>query len=325
MKLPVLILIFCCSVAAQPYLVLHKGDGSLGWYSAGGRMDLKVKVGQHPHEMVFSADRRLLYTTDNGTMKIEEAGKGGNTVSVVDIQKRVRIATISLGEFYRPHGIDLEAGVLAVTTENPDQLLILDPEKRLVLRRFQTGGQTPHMVKLSRDGRTAFISHSRSGNVTAVDTGTGAVTSIPTGERPEGSALSPDGRTLYVVNRESAKVSVIDTVSRKVTGEIVTAKGPVRVAVTPDGKTIVVACMHDEAVEIVDAASRKVVAHIPLKGKPVSMHLSPDGGLAFASVEDQDHVFVVSIPARKIVRDFRTPKGYAPDPVMAGPVPIGAR
>jgi hypothetical protein len=51
------------------------------------------------------------------------------------------------------------------------------------------------------------------------------------------------------------------------------------------------------------------------------MHLSPDGKFAFASVEDQDHVYVVSIAERKIVRDFHTPKGYAPDPVAEAPGP----
>ena len=316
MRLAALFVAIAAAAPAQ-YLVLHKGDSSLGWYSADGRMLSKVAVGQHPHEMVFSPDRRLLYTTDNGTMRIEQAGKGGNTVSIIDVQKKARVATIDLGEFYRPHGIDLANGLLAVTTENPDQLLIVDPVKRVVLRRFKTGGETPHMVTLTRDGKTACISHSRSGNVTLVDTSTGALTSLPTGERPEGSALAPDGKTLYVVNRESAKVSVIDVASRKVVGEVATSKGPVRVAITPDGAKVVVACMHDRAVEVIDASTRKVTGKVALSGMPVSMHLSRDGKLAFASAEEDDRVFVVSVPEVKIVKQFVTTKGYHPDPVMA--------
>jgi YVTN family beta-propeller protein len=307
----------CLGVEAQPYLVLHKGASSLGWYSADGAMLAKVDTGRHPHEMVFSPDRKLLYITANGTMRIEQAGKGGNTISVVDLERRALAATIPLGEFYRPHGIDLAAGLLAVSTENPDQLILVDPLKRAVLRRFNTGGQTPHMVVLSRDGKFAFVSHSRSGNVTIVDTTTGAVTSIPTGDRPEGSVLAPDGRTLYVVNRESASVSIIDTAARKLTGQIATAKGPVRIAVTPDGAQLVVACMHDSAVEFIDTASRKVVGHVALKGSPVSMHLSRDGRFAFASAEADDTVYILSVAGRKIVREIRTAKGFAPDPVMS--------
>jgi DNA-binding beta-propeller fold protein YncE len=69
-------------------------------------------------------------------------------------------------------------------------------------------------------------------------------------------------------------------------------------------------------VEIVDTAARKVVGRVALKGSPVSMHVSPDGKFAFASAEADDTVYVVSVPERKIVREFRTAKGAAPDPVM---------
>jgi YVTN family beta-propeller protein len=307
----------CAAAAAQPYLVLHKGDSSLGWYSADGRMITRVATGKHPHEMVFSRDHKRLFITANGTMKIEEAGKGGNSITIIDVDGRRVAGTIDLGEFFRPHGIDLANGLLAVSTENPDQLLIVDPEKRSVVRRFKTGGETPHMVALSPDGKLAFVSHSRSGNVTIVDTATGAITSIASGNRPEGSVLAPDGRTLYVVNRESASVSVIDTRTRKLTGSIPTAKGPVRIAITGDGAQLVVACMHDRVIEFIDAAARKITGRVALKGSPVSMHLSPDGRFAFASAEEDDTVYIVSVAERKIVREFRTAKGYAPDPVMS--------
>ena len=42
--------------------------------------------------MVYSADRRFLYITDNGIMRIEQAGKGGNTLSIVDVAKRQQSA-----------------------------------------------------------------------------------------------------------------------------------------------------------------------------------------------------------------------------------------
>ena len=39
--------------------------------------------------MLRSVDGNLLYTTDNGTMRIEQAGVGGNTVSIIDLAVRV--------------------------------------------------------------------------------------------------------------------------------------------------------------------------------------------------------------------------------------------
>src|SRR3954452_17492571 len=88
-------------------LILQKGGSSLGYYSAAGDYLATVPVGPHPHEMVLSSDGKYLYCTDNGTMQIEQAGKGNNTISMVDVAARKRIG-ISLGNFRRPHGIDID-------------------------------------------------------------------------------------------------------------------------------------------------------------------------------------------------------------------------
>ena len=96
-RLFALVLVAGCLTAAPMYLVLLKGASTLAWYTPDGKLVHSVPVGEHPHEMVFSADRKLLYVADNGIMRIEHAGKGGNTISIVDVAKRQRIGTISLG------------------------------------------------------------------------------------------------------------------------------------------------------------------------------------------------------------------------------------
>jgi YVTN family beta-propeller protein len=306
-----------CS-AGPTLAVLHKGASSLGFYTSTGGHLSDVAVGRHPHEIAVSADGRYAYVTDNGTMRIEQAGPGGNSLSVIDLAARKRVAVISLGEFRRPHGIDLDhnSGLLAVSTELPDRLVIIDTRTRRILRTFETRGKTAHMVKWGPDSRWAFVSNSSSASVAAVDTHTGVVKLIPTGERPEGSALSPDGSRLYVVNREAARISIIDTAKRELVGEIHTGKGPVRIAVTPDGKQLVYALMHDRQVEFADPAARKILDRVALDGRPVSLTLSPGGKLAFASAQDDDTVYVVSVAERKVVLKFKTAAGAGPDPVV---------
>lgn len=312
-----------CSFCAPPQqlLVLHKAASSLGFYNPEGRLLGEAPVGRHPHEMVLSADGRLVYITDNGTMRIEDPGQGGNTVSVVDIVARRKVGEISLGEFHRPHGIALDAagGRLLVTTEAPDRLLVVDPAARRVLEVFQTQGKTAHIVALGPAGRFAYVSNAGSNTVAAIELVSGKVKLIPTGERPEGSVRSADGRRLYVVNREAHRITVIDTATHSAAGEIATGRGPVRVGLTPDGKTLVYALIHDEAVEFADAAARKVVGRVKLAGRPVSLSLSADGQRAYAAAQDQDVVYVISVPDRKILRSFKTPPGYGPDPVLEVP------
>jgi YVTN family beta-propeller protein len=304
---------------ADPLLiVLHKGGSSLGFYSTAGKRLADVPVGRHPHEMALSPDRRLAYITDNGTMRIEQAGTGGNTISIVDLVARKKIGEISLGKYRRPHGIDLHAksGSLAVSTELPDQLLIIDADKRQVVKTYETKGKTSHMVAWGPEARWAYVSNSSSANVAAIETATGRVKLIPTGERPEGSVLSPDGGRLYVANREAQSITIIDTAKQEAVGEVRTGEGPVRISCTPDGRQLVYALLHEKKVEFADPASRQVLGQVPLGGRPVSLKLSPDGKQAFASAEEDDTVFVISVPERKILRQFKTAPGAGPDPVL---------
>jgi YVTN family beta-propeller protein len=322
-KLVAAFLLLCVSLWGQDslLLVLHKGGSSLGFYSQEGKLLTLVPVGKHPHEMLLSADGRFVYITDNGTMRIEEPGAGGNTVSIIDVAARKKIGEISLGKYHRPHGIDLDrrTGLLAVTCEFPDALLIVDPVKRTVVKVYETKGKTSHMVKFGPGGARAFVSNSTSNDVACILLASGEVRSIPTGERPEGSVLSQSGHELYVCNREGRTISVIDTAKQAVVAEIPTGNGPVRIGLTPDGKRLVYALLHDQAIEIADPAARKVTAHVKLGGQLVSLGISSDGRRALASAEENDTVYVVSIPEAKLLRSFKTPPGSRPDPVLEVP------
>ncbi|MDX2178288.1 MAG: hypothetical protein SFV18_01765 [Bryobacteraceae bacterium] len=295
-------------------LVLHKGDSSLGFYTPEGRMTAKVKLKLNPHEMALSADRRFAYITENGTMRIENIAAGGNSVAMVDLAKRKKVAEISTGTFRRPHGIWFSRGDVYVTTEAPDQVLRLRDRK--IERAYSGVGRIAHMVSVTPDGRLAIASNSGSGTVSLLDTATCAVENLETGKRPEGSVVSSDGREAYVTNRESNTISVIDLTTRKVVSQIETGKGPVRIGLTPDGVTLVYALMAEHAIGFADVKSRREVARVPVEGMPISLHLSDDGARAYAASEEIDSVHVVDVAARKLIRSFKTATGFAPDPVM---------
>jgi len=320
---PTMAIVFAYSASGE-LLVLHKGHSSLGFYSDEGKWIASVPVRQHPHEMEFSADGRYAYTTDNGTMRIEQAGTGGNTVSIIDLKERRKVGEISTGEFRRPHGIDLirSTGQLLISTELPDQLLVLDPVKRQVVRTWPTGGKTAHMVVATPDGRYAFISNSTSANVSAINLQTGKVKLIPTGARPEGSVMSKDGKRVYVCNRDAAHISVIDTATLAVVQTIKTSPGPVRIAMTPDQRHVVYGLLDERGVEWADTQTGKIAGRVDLPaalGQIVSLHLSHDGQTAYAANENMDTVYAVSLPGKKILHSFKTAKGHAPDPVVPKP------
>lgn len=299
-------------------IVAHKALNSVGFYSAEGKHLTTVNVGPNPHEMVLSADRKLVYITNNGVMRWQSTADGGNTVSIVDLAARKNVGEISMGKFRRPHGIDLdpETGLLAVTCEKPDRLLIIDPIKRKVIRDYETGGVTSHNVTLDRGARWAYVSNIRSNNIGAVNLATGEVTKIPTGIGPQDCAISKDGKVLFVAC--SNYVAVIDIERKMEVSQI--SNGATRITITPDWQQLVTAT-RPSSMEFIDYETRKVLAKVKLPGDPYSISVSSDGKFAFTGAELDNEIYVVSITKHKIVRDFETIDGARPDPVLDIPSP----
>jgi YVTN family beta-propeller protein len=317
-----LILAAASAHAQKPALaVVEKVAGAVGFYTADGKRVGGTQVGKHPHEVVLSPDRKQLYISDNGILWMTEAGEGGNTISIIDIATMKRTGAIDLGEYRRPHGMDVDrkSGRLVVTIENPDGLLLIDLANRKVLRKYDVKGADPHMVLLSADAKTAYVSVTASNALAAVNLDSGDVKLIPTAARPQGATWSRDGKSIYLTNSDGNSISVIDAATNRVTGTIATCNGPGRIAVTRDGKTLVYNCQAGEAVAFADVGTRKQTTVVPLGGRPLSFTMSGDARLGYAGVQDQDKVFVLSVPDRRIVRVIATPKNSGPDPVFPLP------
>jgi DNA-binding beta-propeller fold protein YncE len=320
-SLLVLPLIFCATASfAQKaaFVVGEKVAGSIGFYDADFKRLGGVKVGSHPHEIALTPDKRTLYVADNGVLWMTETGPGENTVSVVDIASRRRVATIDLGKYRRPHGIafDARTGQVLVSTEKPSQLLTLDPASRKVVRTYDVKGQAPHIVLLGPEDRWAYLSATDSGSLSAIDLKSGVVTVIPCGERPQGEIFSPDRKTIFVANSGGSSISMFDAAKKQRIGAIETGgKAPVRLVVAPDGKTLIYALQEGRSVGFADTATGKEMMQIPLAGRPVSMSLSLDGKVAYTSVQEEEKIYAISVAQRKILHIYDVPKGTGPDPV----------
>jgi YVTN family beta-propeller protein len=300
-------------------VVGEKVSHSVGFYRADGGRIVSIPVGKHPHELVLSADGKYVYVSDNGMLWMTDPGEGGNTISILDIGQRKRIGVIGLGNYRRPHGLDLDprSGRLVVTVENPDGLLLVDPKTRQIVRFYELKGGVPHMVRLSADGEWAYCSNTGTSTLAAIRLATGEIKPIAVGARPQGSTLSKDGTLLYVTNSDGNSISIIDTKKQQAVGSIATGKGPGRIWLTPDEKQLVYNLQPGEAVGFADVRSRKQVATVPLPGPPLSLNLSPDGALGYAGVQSLDKICVLSIAERKVIRVLNTPKGAGPDAIIA--------
>ena len=299
--------------------VVEKKTGKVAFYSAAGVRLSEVKVGSFPHEMAWSPDRRLLYVTDNGLLWMTDKGEGSNTISIIDAAARQKVGVIDLGIYHRPHGIAVlpKTGQLIVTIENPNGLLLIDPAAKRVLRKYEVGGEHPHMVLLGPKAETAWASNTNSGEVAVVNLASGEVEKIiPTGKNPQGGVMTRDSKWIYLTNNASNTISVIDTNKRVVAGDIETGNGPARIALTPDERTLVYNLQAGEGVGFADVRARAETSRIKLPGRPLSLSLSTDGRIAYLGVQDSDKIAIVSVAERKIISVIDTPVGAGPDTVV---------
>ena len=89
--------------AQKPALaVVEKVAGAVGFYTSDGKRVAGAQVGKHPHEIIFSPDRKQLYISDNGILWMTEPGEGGNTISIIDVATMKRTGVIDLGSYRRP-------------------------------------------------------------------------------------------------------------------------------------------------------------------------------------------------------------------------------
>jgi YVTN family beta-propeller protein len=301
--------------------VVEKKAGEVGFYDPDGKRVAGVAVGQYPHEIVRSPDKKLLYVSDNGILWMTEAGQGGNTISIIDVATKQKAGVIPLGEYRRPHGMDIDPKTnrLVVTTENPPGLLLIDLASRSIVRRYDTHGTGPHMVLLSADGAWGYVSNTNTNTVAAIHLDSGRTKLIPTDARPQGAVRSHDGSLLYVTNNAGNTITIIDTRKQERVGAITTGKHPARIALTPDGRTLVYNLQEEDAVAFADVRTKKQTAVVPIGGPPLSLTLSPDGRWAYAGIQDYDKIAVISVTERKLAGAIPTPKEAGPDPALPLP------
>ena len=297
-------------------LASQKAAKSLAWYTLDGELLHEVSVSDHPHEFVRSPDGKRLYMTDNGVMQIENAGDGGNKVSIIDLEARERIGEVDLGQWRRPHGIDLCAdGTLLVTSEFPDQLLVIDLESNTITNHYDTGGETPHIVHCSLDSTTAYVSNARSNNVAKIDIASGDREMVETGARPEGQALSKDGSKLFVAHRDGDKIAVVDTASWEVLFDIPTGKSPVRVGLNGDETIASYGLFGDEAIGFADIAERREIGQVKMAGPAVSLEMH-DADTALSCAQDAGVCYVASVSQQQLLHEVKVAEGAGPDPAL---------
>jgi DNA-binding beta-propeller fold protein YncE len=324
---PLLCLANAAASAQGTLLVGNKSDDTVWRLSLeDGRRLGESPTGAGPHEIAVSADGRHAIVTDYGHQQ------PGASLSVLDATSGDPLRTIDLGGHGRPHGIRLlPGGDALVTTEASDALLRVDPGAGTVAQAIDVGAGVGHMVALSRDGATAYVSKIAAGTVSRIDLASGRKTrEVPAGKGAEGIEVAPDGR-VWVTNREDDTLTVHDPDTLDTLATLSSEGFPIRVAFTPDGRQALVTNAKAGTLAVFDAASHRRVATVALRPEgseagetllgrgamPIGVVADPARPRVYVAISGADRIAVIDAVEWRVLDMWAT--GRQPDALAIVP------
>jgi YVTN family beta-propeller protein len=255
-------------------LVANRDGGSISFFDLESGIEMaRLPIGARiPHEIAVSPDGRLALTSEYGT-----ADDPGRMLHIIDVASASFVGHIDLGPDSRPHSFAfLPEGRRAVATmEDSDRLALVDVEERTLVGTLPTGGRDGHMVRVSPDGGTAYVtSRGAEGTLSVIDlSGTSPPVVVATGAGAEGLAVAPDGSEVWVVNRRAASISIVDAETLEVIETLEAPPFAGRAEISPAGRVLVPNGTFGEetvqALTLYDLRTRGIIAqHVLRPGRP---------------------------------------------------------
>ena len=318
---------------AETLLVVRKSAGAVAFVDPGSGVTLdSVPVGFAPHEISRSPDGRLAAVTNYGTRE-----RPGSTLSVIDLEHPRELRRIELGAWRRPHGVVWYAeDRIALTTEEPAALLIVDPRAGKVVSQTATNQPGSHMVVVAPIGVRAFVTNRSGASTTVIDLASGhKLADVRTGDGSEAIAVTPSGNEVWVAAREAGTITVLDARTFEVLATVPVPGHPIRIVMTPNG-TALVSCAESSELVAFDAGARREIGRVTLdvavsgavQGRtgsrspggvvPVGI-VSAGDSTAYVAATRADKVLVLAVPALEVLRTIDVPgepDGMALTPIM---------
>ena len=285
------------------------------------------------HELIITQDGRYAFAPIYGTGAVGGVGTNGSTISIIDIAARKVVGHIPVKDQSRPHYgvVGAKDGLLYVTTEMDQSVIIVDPNTRKVVGSIPTGQPESHNVAVSRDGLRAYTSNVYAGTVSVMDIpGRNLIEVIKiTNEsrqaignranwRVQRIAISNDDKTIYTCDWETTTLVAIDAATRKIVSRTPMASSCYGITPTPDGRWLLASNNTANKISVVDVATMKVERLIDVPAGPQGILIRPDGKVAYTSSAQAKAVAAIRLSDWTVERTM--PTGNWPDGMGFGGV-----
>lgn len=266
-----------------PHNVQVSPDGLTLWVTANS--------GAHEEEHSKSFIPVALANGDDHADAGEEADEviviSTNTDAIVKripLKKRVHLAHIVLTPDTR---------YAVATTQTEGSIYIFDAQLLTLKDEIVAPkGSEPHGLRVSPDGKTAYIAMLKGKNLGILDIASKKLTEVPLGGQAVQTGVTPDGKYAVASLYDTKELAVYETASKQLSkvGLPKTAKGPVQMYVTPDSRYIYLADQGyyfeqpiSDLVYKIDLTKQTVVKEIKGGQGPHGVVISPDGRYVYVT------------------------------------------
>ncbi len=210
--------------------VSNEEDASLSVIDVAEKVVIdEIPTGAEPEGVITNADGTIAYV----------ASEVADMVHVIDTVGRFVIDNIIVGTRPRRFVLAKEGKELWVSAELSGEIYIIDTDTLEILDilRFLPPGfrevdVTPVELKISSDGRTAYVTLGRANHIAYVNVETREIEDyLLVGKRAWGLGVSSDDSRLFVANGLSDDVTVIDNKKRKAIKSIPVGRVPYTVVI----------------------------------------------------------------------------------------------
>ena len=167
------------------------GDNNVNVFDlADNKLVKKISAGEEPDAILYDAKLHLVYVSNH-------AGKTG---SVMDPATLTLVATIPLGGEPEYSQVDPETGLVYQNLEDTSELLVIDLQKRAVIRRYPLApGTGPTGLVFDVANRRLFTTCS--GKLIVLNADTGSIIAVlPIGAGTDGAAYDAVFHRVYTAN-----------------------------------------------------------------------------------------------------------------------------
>ena len=198
-------------ISDERHLVLtsNRGGSTIGIISTDDETAIAaVEVGVHPNGLAHDPARNLLLAANIG----DPAIPGSHTVSLVDVTRRVMVASVSVPGRTRWAVFDAQADCFYVNIMEPALIAVIDADNPTqVARTFAVPAAGPHGLELEQEKRRLFCACDGKKLVTlAADTGR-VLDELDIGGVPDVIFFNPTLEHVYVAIGNPGVIEVVDT------------------------------------------------------------------------------------------------------------------